>query len=627
MADDQPKHPASARLAGQTLPNPVLIRRLLGLAWQYRAGCLLVLSQQLLLVGFTLGGIGLTGLGIDFLRHRLDPSAPAPHWPLGLEPAWSTRTTLAAIAVSIAVVALLHSILRFQSIVSASRLVEAIVVRLRSEVYDKLQRLSFRFYDANETGSIINRVAGDVQAARMFVDGVVIQVLGVLLSLVVYITYMCRIHVPLTLACLATTPLLWWGAVLFSRTVRPAYHKNSQLVDRMILALSESVQGMQVIKGFARERDRAAHFQDRTTAVRDQKERIFFHISMFQPSITLLTQVNMVILLGYGGFLVSRGELPLGEGLFVFANVLQQFATQVGQITNIANSIQASLTGSQRVFEVLDAPVEIQSPANPARLGRAQGAIRFENVSFAYRDQQWVLRDIDFTMEPGQRVAIVGATGAGKSTLLSLVPRFYDPNPGRVLVDGIDVRALDVDDLRRNIGLVFQESFLFSNTVAANIAFGHPDATRERIEAAARIAGAAEFIEHLPKGYETVIGEHGSNLSGGQRQRIALARALLLDPPILLLDDPTAAIDPETEHEILAAMESALRGRTTLVVAHRISTLRRADLILVLDEGRVLERGTHEELLKRKGHYRHVARLQLAGVEQRRRLLQAEEIA
>jgi ATP-binding cassette subfamily B protein len=300
--------------------------------------------------------------------------------------------------------------------------------------------------------------------------------------------------------------------------------------------------------------------------------------------------------------------------------LLQQFSSQVGNIAQIANAMQASLTGASRVFEVLDAPVAIQSPPDPVRLEQAKGAVRFDNVTFRYKDGGPALENVSLHANPGECIAILGATGAGKSTLLSLIPRFYDPQHGYVLVDGIDVRRYDVDDLRRNIGLVFQESFLFSNTVAMNIAFGHPSATREQIERAARIAAAHEFIMELPKGYDTLLTEGGANLSGGQRQRLAIARAVLLEPTILLLDDPTASIDPETESEILVAMNQAMAGRTTFVVAHRLSTLRRADRVVVLDKGRVIQAGTHRELIRSDGHYQQAAELQAADHESRRLL-------
>jgi ATP-binding cassette subfamily B protein len=305
----------------------------------------------------------------------------------------------------------------------------------------------------------------------------------------------------------------------------------------------------------------------------------------------------------------------LGEGLFVFANLLQQFANQVGQITNIVNSIQASLTGAQRVFEVLDTPIEIASRPGALRLPRIKGRLAFDGVSFGYGRDDTVLSGIDLQIAPGQVVALVGATGSGKTSLLNLLPRFYDPAAGRVLVDGHDVRNVDLNDLRRNIGIVFQETFLFSNTVAANIAFGHPQATRSQIERAAKLAAIHDFIESLPHGYDTVVGEYGSNLSGGQRQRLALARALLLDPAILLLDDATSAVDGHTEQAILSAVEQAMQGRTTLITAHRINTLRRADSVVVLDQGRIVQIGTHDELVHRPGPYHRAAQLQTADNE------------
>ncbi|MBI1338408.1 MAG: ATP-binding cassette domain-containing protein [Phycisphaera sp.] len=605
------------------------------LAWQFRVRCLVVLAFNVSLLLLGLSGLGLVGLGVDVVRHAVDPDKVAvPKAPFGLiDPRdYEPMVMIAIVAGAIMALALLRAFLGYGSAISAADLsMRRIAVKLRSDVYDKLQRLSFRFYDANSSGSIINRVTGDTNAMTQFVSGVLIAILELVLSLTVYLTYMLNIHVGLTLAGLATTPILWWLTVRFSRTVRPEYVKNRELRDQMINTLSESVQGVHVVKGFAMQRREVERFKAANDSVSSQQSLIFRKTSTFNPMVGFLTNVNLFVLLIFGGYLVMLHEqdaskgIALGTGLVVFAGLLQQFSNQVGTVANISNTIQVSLTAAQRVFEVLDAPIEVQSPPNPRKLGNARGEIVFDHVTFGYDPKNPVLHDISLKVEPGQCVAIVGATGAGKSTLLSLIPRFYDPDKGRVIVDGHDLRALDLDELRRNIGLVFQESFLFSNTVAFNIAFGHPNASREQVEKAARIAAAHEFIEKLPKGYDTLLSENAVNLSGGQRQRLAIARAVLLEPKILLLDDPTAAVDPETEHEILDAMDAAMQGRTTFVVAHRLSTLRRADKVIVLNAGRVVEVGTHDQLMNHAGgHYQQAANLQTADDESLR-LLGMEE--
>ncbi|MBK9991273.1 MAG: ABC transporter ATP-binding protein [Verrucomicrobia bacterium] len=606
--------------AANLLSNWVLVRRLFGLAWRYRSRCLQVLGLQLVLLTIGLSGLSLTGLGIDYIRHILSERGVIaalvtfPQVKIGpsLPTDWQPEHVIVLIAGCILGLALVRAVLNFFYTISINKLVQQqLVVDLRGEIYDKLQRLSFRFFDANTTGSIITRVTGDVQAVRMFVDQVLIQSVIMIVSLTVYVIYMSSLHVGLTLACLATTPLMMMLAARFSRSIQPAYMHNRTLVEKMVQNLTESVQGIQVTKGFGREREDRERFERSNQAVFDQQRSIFWRVSLFSPTVGFFTRFNMMVLLGYGGWLVAHDQLPLGTGLVVFAGLLEQFSGQINQVATLVNSVQQSLIGARRVFEILDAPIEVKSAPDAVRRPKLEGAVAFENVSFAYAGSNEVVRNIDLAVKPGQCVAILGATGAGKSVLMSLIPRFFDVTSGRLTVDGIDVRRLDLDDLRRNIGLVFQESFLFSHTVAANIAFGHPEATRAQIEKAARIAAAHDFIMALPKGYDTVLGESGMSLSGGQRQRLAIARAVLLEPSILLLDDPTAAIDSQTEHEIFEALENAISGRTTFIVAHRLSTLRRADFIIVMENGRIVQTGTHAELMRVPGPYLHVANLQL----------------
>lgn len=593
--------------------HTALLRRLLRLSWQYRRECIAVFAYQVVLLALGVFGLGLSGLAIDVTRHALQPGSVAPRFPFGMAaPAWSPLWLLVTLGGLVLAAAALRAGLNYLYAVTAGELMQMkLVPELRTRVFDKLQRLSFRFFDQNASGSIFNRVTGDVQSVRSFVDGVLLQGMIMLLSLAAYLLYMLRTHAILTAACLALTPLLWLATNVFARWAAPVYRKNRELSDRMVLAMSEGVSGIQVTKVFGREQPELARFEAHNALVRDQQRAIFVKVSRFGPTIDYIAQANIGVLLLYGGYLVIHQAMSLGD-LIVFAGLLQQFSAQVSSMAGIVNTLQQSLTGARRVFEVLDAPLEVDDPAVPRQPERVLGRLRFEGVSFGYEPGQPVLEDLSFEIEPGACVAVLGETGAGKSTLLSLIPRFYDPTRGRLSLDGVDLRDMGLDFLRRNIGLVFQESLLFKNTVAQNIAFGNPGASREQIEHAAKVAGAHEFVQQLPSGYDTMLEEGAVNLSGGQRQRLAIARALLLEPTILLLDDPTTAVDPQTEHEVLQAMDAAIVGRTTLIVANRLSTLRRADWILVLSDGRIVERGTHAELMRNRGLYYRAASLQVA---------------
>ena len=599
---------------GERYATGELVRRLLALAWHFRLDCLwsLILSFALLILSII--GLQLLGVVIDVIRHALDASLPPPVYPLGWKPPtdWRALHIVTVLAGAIAIQAVVRAALTYAYNMITARLTQGeIVPELRAQVYAKLQRLSFTFFDKHGSNSIFNRVTGDVQNTRLFLDGVLLQGSNMIFTLAVYALFMWRIHPSLTLACLSVSLPLWWLAHNYSTKLRPAYLCNRELTDKLVLQFSESVRGMQTVKGFAAEQHAIRRFDAINDEVSAQQGKIFWALSTFTPGTQMLSQVSLVILFGYGGWLYARGQIPLGSGLVVFAGLLQQFTGQVTNLSNIANTIQQSLAAARRVFEVLDTPIEVQNRPTAINPPQLTGQMIVENLSFCYHADKPVLRDVSFVVKPGQTVGIFGLTGAGKSTLLGLIPRFYDPTAGRILADGHDLRDFDLDAYRRQIGIVYQESFLFSNTVAANIAFGHPQATKEQIEQAAQIASAHEFITALPQGYDTVLGESGVDLSGGQRQRLALARALLLQPPILMLDDPTASVDARTENEIVSALRTAMAGRTTFMVSSRLSLLRRTDFILVLDDGCLIQSGSHADLVHRAGPYHETALLQM----------------
>ncbi len=553
------------------------------------------------------------GIAIDVIRFHSGEATEPIELPLGLQFLHS-RTPMAQVAglsIGMMFLAIIRAFLNYiYAIFSAHLIHRKIVVNLRADVYAKLQRLSLSFYNDQPAGTIINRVTGDVQATRTFIDGVLIQLSILAMSLVFYLTFMIRIDALLTLICLLTTPIVWWLSIRFSQVVRPMYDQSRKLFDTLVLRVAESVDGVAVIKSLGRQSAEIDRFRNANDEVQTQQQEVFRRVSRFGPMIQFLTQLNLVVLLIYGGYLTSIGKLPLGSGLIVFAGLLQQFSNQIGNLSGLAGTIQQSFTGARRVFEVLDAAEEVTAPTHPWTPETVVGEIQFRGVWFEYVAGNPVLKDIDLQIRPGERIAILGSVGQGKSTLLSLIPRFYDPTCGSVEIDGIDVRQWELKKLRRSVGLVLQEPLLLSNTIGANIAFGLPNATREQVRLAARLAAAHDFIEAAPDGYDTMLGEYGMSLSGGQRQRLALARALLTDPAILLLDDPVSAIDPETEHEILKTLSEASRGRTTLIVAHRLSTLRGADRVIVLESGSIVQQGTHDQLMREPGVYRMVAQSQ-----------------
>lgn len=594
------------------------LRRLFALTWRYRGGCFLTLLWEVGAEALALGAFIYSGLALDVLRHRALPdTTQEPRWPLGIAPSadgplWQILSIAAGMVL---LITLLRAYARYRTRLSSESLIQRITVDLRTALYDKLQRLGFSWFDTHDSGGLINRVTGDAGSVRLFIEGVVLQLIISTAALGLFLFYMFREHAWLTLAVITVFPIQAWVLIRYSRSIEPRLQSHRETLDRLIQTLQECIIGVKVIKGFGQEEQVKDRFGERNDDAYEARMKIVRTNASLLPWITTLANLQIAILLFYGGHLVyigpAAGGIALGT-LWVFFSLVRQLAGQVETIVSSAASIPESMVGANRVFELLDAPVEIAAPAQAHVPEEVRGRIEFDHVSFRYRaESPLVLEDVSFVVEPGETVALVGPAGSGKSTIFNLLCRFYDATDGRVLVDGVDVRQWDPGALRRAVSVVFQEPFLFSNTIANNVRFGVPDAPEDAVAQAVRDAVAEEFVAASRDGYQTIIGERGLTLSGGERQRLSIARAILPESPILLLDDAMASVDARTEVRIAANLGRIMRGRTTLIIAHRLSTLRRADRVLVVEQGCITAQGTHEQLMRDNEHYRKAALLQL----------------
>lgn len=475
------------------------------------------------------------------------------------------------------------------------------VAEARREIYRHLQRQSPKYYSSTQTGQIMSRAVNDTASFEALIAHVIPEAMVGLLTVAGVFVLLFRINARLALFTLVPVPFIILGFVAYNRFVRPLFrHAQSRLGD-LNAVLQDNLSGMREIQVFAQEDRELESVSRRITVYSTATTRAVSISACFHGGIDFFAGLGTVFVVLFGGLMALKGQISIADitGFLLYVSL---FYEPIMGLNKLNEALQQALASSDRYFEVLDREPDIEDAAGAIPLGRVRGQITYEGVWFNYDDTP-VLRSINLDIKPGEMIALVGPTGVGKTTMANLIPRFYDPTQGRVLIDGVDVRTVTMASLHRNVSMVLQDVFLFNGTVAENIAYGSPGATLEQIVAAAAAAGADEFIREMPQSYDTHIGERGVRLSGGQKQRLAIARALLYDAPMLILDEATSAVDTETEAKIAAALEKLTEGRTTIVIAHRLSTIRRADRIVVLDEGEIVEQGTHEQLMALGGLY------------------------
>jgi ABC-type multidrug transport system fused ATPase/permease subunit len=477
---------------------------------------------------------------------------------------------------------------------------------LRVQIFDKIQSLPLTFFDQNKAGDLMSRLVNDIQTINQLLSQGVTQVIGSVFSLVGIIFAMIVLSLPLAAACFLVLPVMIWFTVLFARRSGVAFRKTRTVLGIVSSELEEELAGVRVAQAYNRTEANIQHFAEHNAANRDVNVQAVIITSAFTPSIDMLSTSATVIVAAFGGWLVVSHRLQVGIVVAFFIYV-QQFFRPIQIISNIYTQMQSAFAGAERIFDLIDTPLQQKDSPTAQILPPIEGRVVFDHVNFSYAAKpdptNLVLRDINLVAEQGQTIALVGETGAGKSTMVNLIPRFYDVTSGKVLIDGFDTSDVTLASLRRQIGFVQQDTFLFSGTVAENIRYGRLDATDAEVEEAAKAVSIHDFILALPDGYKTKLGERGTGLSQGQRQLIAFARTILADARILILDEATSNIDTYTEGLIQNALKQLLKGRTSFIIAHRLSTVHDADLVLVVDKGQIVERGTHNELLKLGGHY------------------------
>jgi len=585
-----------------------ILLRITRMAWRYRLRLALAYVSFFAAIGFALLVPRLFGTSVDRLV-RFDP-ASGQVMPLQVD-----TGTLALMALALLGASLMRGVANFAQTYTTDSLSQKVSYDLRNLLYDKLQHLSFAFHDREHTGNLMSKATADIEQIRRFVNLGLVRSLDVVIRLIAVTGILWFLNWKLALICLAFVPFSVLQSTLVLRKLRVMWLRVQEIMGESGTVLQENLVGMHVVKAFAAEAYEQQKYDRKAQELRQQhfqSERLQGTNSAWMSFYFTCT---LGVVLWFGGLEVIAGALTAG-GLSQFILYMNQLAFPIRQVARIIDGLSRAISSGQRLFEVLDARSPVADTPQAKDLGRARGHVRFDNVSFAYTAGIPALKQVTLEALPGQITAILGAPGSGKSTIVHLLPRFYDVTAGQIRVDGQDIRDFTLHSLRRNVGIVQQDVYLFSATIRDNIAYGASKASFEEVVKAARVAQLHDQIMRFRDGYGTWVGERGVTLSGGQRQRLSIARTILLDPPILILDDSTSSVDVETERRIHQAMIAVMQGRTTFVIAHRLSTVRQADLILVLQDGAIVERGTHHELMAQRGIYQDIYEIQLRPQEE-----------
>jgi ATP-binding cassette subfamily B multidrug efflux pump len=592
-----------------------LMRRLLRYLWPYKWYALTALVLTMGSAPLVLAGPPLTKAAIDLFLAP-DPSKPVSGFALFLKHS-AERFGFGASAyqgiVFISIVFFIANIAAFAVQYTQAIVMQAmgqyIMYDLRKQIFAHLQKLPVQFYDRNPVGRLMTRLTTDVDALNEMFTAGVIAIFGDVAMIFFIVIWMFLVNWKLALVSFAILPLLAALTTWFRLGARASFREVRVRIARINAFLQEHITGMPVVQLFNREEKEMRKFNEINQAHRKANIDTIFYYAVFYPAVEIVGAIGIALIIWYGGGQVIRGVATIGT-LVAFIQLARAFYEPISDISEKYNILQSAMASSERIFKLLDEPVTIASADKPVRLGRARGSLEFRNVWFAYKDEDWILKDVSFTAEPGERVAFVGHTGAGKTTITNLLLRFYDVQRGQILLDGIDIRELDLEELRSNFSIVLQDVFLFSGDIATNIRLGNEAISDEQMRAAARDVHVDDFVSKLPEGYKAELRERGAGLSVGQKQLISFARALAFDPRVLILDEATSSIDTETELLIRDAVERLMEGRTSIVIAHRLSTIQSVDKIIVMHKGEIREVGNHQDLLAQHGLYWRLYQLQ-----------------